>query len=56
MPTARKNITRKKTKKTPTTVVVVTKTYHKAGETLFPEKVAKVKDILSRSDYHPSEE
>lgn len=54
MSVAKKKTATKRAKKTPPKVVIVTKTYHHGEETLFPEKVAKVKDMLSKSDFRPS--
>jgi hypothetical protein len=50
MSLAKKNITRKKAKKARS--VVVTSTCH--SESLFPEKVKKVKEMLANSDFRPS--
>jgi hypothetical protein len=54
MPVAKKKTTSKRAKKTPPKVMIVTKTYHTNEESLFPEKVAKVKEVLSKSDFRPS--
>jgi len=51
MSVAKKKTATKRAKKTAPKVIIVTKTYHE--ETLFPEKVAKVKEVLSKSDFRP---
>jgi hypothetical protein len=53
MSVTRKIATHKRAKKKPPTVIVATKTSHSAGETLFPEKVRKVKEVLGRSNFKP---
>jgi hypothetical protein len=54
MPVARKNTVRKKTKKIPPSASVITKSYHPAGSSLFPDKIKKVKEVLSKSNFKPS--
>ena len=54
MSVAKRNSTHKRDKKTPPTVVVVTKTFHPIEEGIFPEKVKKVKEVLAKSNFHPS--
>jgi hypothetical protein len=53
MSVTKKKVTRKRAKKTPPTVVVVTKTFHPKEDTLFPEKVSKVKEVLTKSNFRP---
>lgn len=53
MPTAKKNITRKRAKKNPPTVVLVTKTFHPVEDTHFPEKVKKVREVLTNAGFRP---
>jgi hypothetical protein len=54
MSVAKRNTARKRAKKTPPTVVVVTKTYHPTEEAIFPEKIKKVKEVLAKSNFRPS--
>lgn len=54
MSVTRKNTTHKRAKKTPPTVVVATKTYHPIEEAIFPEKIKKVKEVFSKSNFRPS--
>jgi hypothetical protein len=49
----RKNTSRKRAKKNPPTVVLVTKTFHPVEETHFPEKVKKAKEILTKAGFRP---
>ena len=53
MSTANKKAPRKKAKKDLPTVVIVTKTFHPAEETHFPEKVEKAKEILKEAGFRP---
>jgi hypothetical protein len=50
MSLTKKNTTRKRAKKARSATVA--KTYH--SESLFPEKIKKVKDMLANSDFRPS--
>jgi len=54
MPLTRKNNTHKRTKKTPPTILVVKKTHHPIEEAIFLEKIEKVKDVLSKSNFRSS--
>jgi len=42
-----------KAKKNLSSVVIVTKTFHSAEETRFPEKVKKAKEILTNAGFRP---
>ena len=53
MSPTKKNATRKKVKKNASTVVIVTKTFHPAEETRFPEKVKKAKEIITQAGFRP---
>lgn len=53
MPVKKKKSSRKRVKKNLPPVVVVTKTFHQAEETRFPEKVKKAKEILSEAGFRP---
>ena len=54
MSVVKKNTARKRAKKTPPTVLVVTKTHHPIDEAIFPEKIKKVKEVLAKSNFHHS--
>ena len=54
MSVTKKHSTYKRTKKTPPTVLVVTKTYHPIEDAILPEKIKKVKEVLSKSNFCPS--
>ena len=54
MPLTKKNTTHKRTKKTPPTILVVKKSYPPIEEAIFPEKIKKVKDVLSKSNFRSS--
>lgn len=54
MPLTKKNNTHKRAKKMPPTVVVVTKTQVPAKDAIFPEKIKKVKDVLTKAKFRPS--
>jgi hypothetical protein len=51
MSVTKRNNTHKRAKKTPPTVVVVTKTFHPIEEAIFPEKIKKVKEVLAKSNF-----
>jgi hypothetical protein len=53
MSITRKNTSRKRAKKNPPTMVLVTKTFHPAEETHFPEKDKKAKEILTKAGFRP---
>jgi hypothetical protein len=53
MSVTKKKATHKRAKKKPPTVIVAAKTNHSAGETLFPEKVRKVREVLTHSNFKP---
>jgi hypothetical protein len=53
MPVTKRNTSHKRAKKNPPTVVLVTKTFHPAEETHFPEKVKKAKEILTKAGFRP---
>jgi hypothetical protein len=54
MSVTKSNNTHKRAKKTPPTVVVVTKTFHPIEEAIFPEKIKKVKEVLAKSNFRAS--
>ena len=54
MSVTNKNTTRKRPKKNPPTVVMVTKTYHPVEEAIFPDKIKKVKEVLSKANFRPA--
>jgi hypothetical protein len=53
MPVKKKKSSRKRVKMNLPAVVVVTKTFHQAEETRFPEKVKKAKEILTEVGFRP---
>jgi hypothetical protein len=53
MPVIKKNTSRKRAKKNSSTIVLVTKTFHPAEETHFPEKVKKAKEVLTKAGFRP---
>jgi hypothetical protein len=53
MPVTRKNTSRKRAKKKAASIVLVTKTFHPAVETHFPEKIKKAKEILTQAGFRP---
>jgi hypothetical protein len=54
MSVTKKDTSRKRAKKNPPTVVMVTKTYHPAKEASFPDKIKKVKDVLTKAGFRPA--
>ena len=53
MPFKKKKTSRKRVEKKLPPVLVVTKTFHPAEETLFPEKVEKAKEIITEAGFRP---
>jgi hypothetical protein len=54
MPLTRKNNTHKRAKKTPPAILMVKKSHPPIEEAIFPEKIKKVKNVLSKSNFRPS--
>jgi hypothetical protein len=55
MSVTKRNTSHKRVKKNPPTIVVVTKTYHPAEEAIFPDKIKKVKEVLTKANFAPPE-
>ena len=53
MSITRKNISRKRARKNPPTIVMVTKTFHPAEEASSPDKIEKVKEVLKKAGFRP---